>query len=91
MGAVMARRHPRCGASGAGSGGAMEICGDTAGAHLTEDEREAVSLEGTNQKGKRTSANTPPTRGLAGPARLNLAHERREASGAGWAEGQVGR
>jgi hypothetical protein len=45
----MARRHPRCGAGGVGSGGTMEISGDTAGvdsvgektkltagAHLTE-------------------------------------------------------
>jgi hypothetical protein len=31
MGAVMARRHLRCGASGAGSGDAVEIGGDTAG------------------------------------------------------------
>jgi hypothetical protein len=30
MGAVMARRHPRCEAGGAGSGGAVEIGSDTA-------------------------------------------------------------
>jgi hypothetical protein len=30
MGAVMARRHPRCEAGGAGSGGAVEIGGGTA-------------------------------------------------------------
>jgi hypothetical protein len=31
MGFVMARWHPRCGAGGSGSGGVMEIGGDTAG------------------------------------------------------------
>jgi hypothetical protein len=31
MGAVMAWRHPRCRASGAGSSGMVEIGGDTAG------------------------------------------------------------
>jgi hypothetical protein len=75
----MARRHPRCGAGGAGSGGVVEIDGDTA------------SSEGANQKGKRTSANTPPTHGLAGPAMMASARERRGASGAGWAKGRVGR
>jgi hypothetical protein len=44
-----------------------------------------------NQKGKCTSANTPSTRRLAGPARLNSPRERREASGAGWADGREGR
>jgi hypothetical protein len=37
--------------------------------------------EGVNQKGKRTSANAPSTHGLARPAGLDLARERREASG----------
>jgi hypothetical protein len=37
--------------------------------------------EGVNQKGKRTSTNAPSTRGLAGPAGLDSACERREASG----------
>jgi hypothetical protein len=37
--------------------------------------------EGMNQKGNRTSANAPSTRGLAGPAGLDSACERREASG----------
>jgi hypothetical protein len=37
--------------------------------------------EGVNQKGKRTSTNAPSTRGLAGPAGLDSARERREASG----------
>jgi hypothetical protein len=53
--------------------------------------KEAASSEGANQKGKRTSANTPSTRGLAGPAGLDSARERIEASGAGWANGRVGR
>jgi hypothetical protein len=44
-----------------------------------------------NQKGKRTSAKTPPTHRLDGPARVASARERRGASGAGWAKGQVGR
>jgi hypothetical protein len=60
----------------------------TARAHMTE-RRERGG--GTNQNGKRTSANMPSTRGLARPARLNSARERREASGAGWANGRVGR
>jgi hypothetical protein len=63
----------------------------TAQAHLTERREGGGSSEGANQKGKRTSANTPLTRRLAGPARLNSARERREASGAGWANGRVGR
>jgi hypothetical protein len=36
--------------------------------------------EGVNQKGKRTSANAPSTHGLARPAGLDSARERREAS-----------
>jgi hypothetical protein len=42
--------------------------------------------EGVNQKGKRTSTNAPSTCGLAGPAGLDSAREKREASGS-----QVGR
>jgi hypothetical protein len=100
MGAVMARRHLRCGAGGTGSGGAMEIDSDTAGVGSTGEKTKPIAgahstarREGGGQLGRRepkikcTSANTPPTRGLAGPARLNSARERREASGAGWAEG----
>jgi hypothetical protein len=37
--------------------------------------------EGVNQKGKRTSANAPSTRGLAGPTGLDSTHKMREASG----------
>jgi hypothetical protein len=37
--------------------------------------------EGVNQKGKRTSANAPSTRGLAGLAGSDSSRERREASG----------
>jgi hypothetical protein len=53
--------------------------------------------EGVNQKGKRTSANVPSTRGLAGPAGLDSARERREDSGSqlgrrsGGPHGQPGR
>jgi hypothetical protein len=36
--------------------------------------------EGVNQNGKRTFVNVPSTRGLAGPAGLDSARERREAS-----------
>jgi hypothetical protein len=43
MGAVMARRHPRCEAGGAGSGGAVEIGGDTAEVGGTGGEDEADS------------------------------------------------
>jgi hypothetical protein len=63
----------------------------TARADLTERREGGGQLESVNQKGKRTSANTPSTRGLARPARLNFARERREASGAGWANDRVGR
>jgi hypothetical protein len=65
MGAVMARRHPRCGAGGTGSGGAMEISGDTAGvgiaggktkltagAHLTERREGGGQLGRREPKGK---------------------------------------
>jgi hypothetical protein len=43
MGAVMAQRHPRCGVGGAGSGGMVEIGGDTAGVgwHGGEDEADS--------------------------------------------------
>jgi hypothetical protein len=40
-----------------------------------------AAREGVNQKGKRTFANEPSTHGLAGPAGLDSARERREASG----------
>jgi hypothetical protein len=43
MGAVMARWHPRCGVGGAGSGGAVEIDGDTAGVGRCGGENEADS------------------------------------------------
>jgi hypothetical protein len=82
----MVRRHPRCGAGGAGSGGVLEIGGDTAGVGRRGGEDEADSrgpldretrgrwggkaLEIHHQNGKRSSANTPPTHGLAGAARL---------------------
>jgi hypothetical protein len=46
--------------------------------------------EGVNQKGKRTSANTPSTRGLAGPVGLDSADERREASGSRLGRRRVG-
>jgi hypothetical protein len=50
-----------------------------------------------NQKGKRTSANAPSTRGLAGPTGLDSTRERREASGSrlgrrpGGPQGRLGR
>jgi hypothetical protein len=53
--------------------------------------------EGMNQMGKRTSAKVSSTRGLDGPAGLDSAHERREASGSqrgqrpGGPQGQPGR
>jgi hypothetical protein len=50
-----------------------------------------TSSEGANQKGKRTPAETPPTRGLDGPAREVSACRDSEASEAGWAKGRVGR
>jgi hypothetical protein len=40
-----------------------------------------LAQEGVNQKGKCTFTNAPSTHGLAGPARLDLARERREACG----------
>jgi hypothetical protein len=43
MGAVMARWHPRCGAGGVGSGGVMEIVGDTTGVGQRGGEDEADS------------------------------------------------
>jgi hypothetical protein len=43
MGAVMARRHPKCGAGGTGSGGATKIGGDTAGVGQRGGEDEADS------------------------------------------------
>jgi hypothetical protein len=43
MGAVMARRHPRYRAGGAGRGSAMEIGGDTAGVGQRGGEDEADS------------------------------------------------
>jgi hypothetical protein len=46
--------------------------------------------EGVNQKEKRTFANAPSTRGLAGPTGLDLARERREASGS-WVGRKVSR
>jgi hypothetical protein len=42
-GAVMARRHPRCGAGGVGSGSAVEIDSDTAGVGRRGGEDEADS------------------------------------------------
>jgi hypothetical protein len=61
----MARRHPRCGAGGTGSGGAVEIGGDTvgsggagektkltAGAHLTERREGGSQLGRREPKGK---------------------------------------
>jgi hypothetical protein len=44
-----------------------------------------------NQKGKCISVETPLTHGPDGPTRKASACGGREASGAGWAKGQVGR
>jgi hypothetical protein len=63
---------------------------DSPGPHDREM-RGGSQLGRREPKGKRTSVNTPSTRGLAGPARLNSARKRREASGAGGANGRVGR
>jgi hypothetical protein len=43
MGAVMAWRHPRCGAGSAGSGSTMEIGGNTAGVGQRTGEGKADS------------------------------------------------
>jgi hypothetical protein len=55
-----------------------------------ETREKRPAQEDVNQKGKRTSAKTPPTHGLDGPARVASAHERRGASGAGSAKCRVG-
>jgi hypothetical protein len=54
---------------------------DSQGPVVRETRERRPAQEGVNQKGKRTSTNTPSTPGLAGPAGLDSAHERREASG----------
>jgi hypothetical protein len=86
-------RWPRIG-GGAGELGRLEV-GDGADSRcpVVRGTRERwPAREGVNQKGKRTSTNAPSTHGLAGPARLDSARERREASGSrvgrkvGWAE-----
>jgi hypothetical protein len=51
----------------------------------------AISSEGANQKGKRIPAETPSTHGPDGPTRKASAYGGREAGGAGWAKGEVGR
>jgi hypothetical protein len=50
-----------------------------------------TSSEGATQKGKRISAETPSTHGPDGLARKASACGGREAGGADWAKGQVGR
>jgi hypothetical protein len=54
---------------------------DSRGSVVRGSRERRPAREGMNQKGKCTSANTPSTRGLAGPAGLDSARERREASG----------
>jgi hypothetical protein len=68
--------------------------GLTRGAHASAVDREkAPRTEGVNQRRKRTSAITPTARvGQGAWAGLwALACGRREANGAGWAKGRVGR
>jgi hypothetical protein len=89
---VTARWHPRCGAGGArwpGIGGVTGelrwlVVGDGAdswGPVVRGTRERRPAQDGVNQKGKHTSASAPSTHGLAGPAGLDLAYERREASG----------
>jgi hypothetical protein len=102
-GAVKARRHPRPGAGGAGSGGAEESWPGSAVAvektKLTSgplvsvvDREKALRMEGVNQRRKRISANTPTPRvdRASWAGQLASASGRRGASGAGWAESRVG-
>jgi hypothetical protein len=55
MGAVMARRHPRCGAGGVGSGDVVEISGNTARVerHGGEDEADSRGLLDRETRGRR--------------------------------------
>jgi hypothetical protein len=85
------RGERRCGGFTAG---AVEKMGLTRGAHVSAVDREkAPRTEGVSQRRKRTSATTPTARvGRAALAGLCAsAYGRREASGAGWAKGRVGR
>jgi hypothetical protein len=60
MGAVMARRHPRCGVGGARSGGAMEIGADTAGVGQrgVEDEADSRGPLDREMRGRRPARKT---------------------------------
>jgi hypothetical protein len=63
----------------------------TAGAHLTE-RREGGGQLGRREPKRKTYFRKYATDArLAGPARMDSAHERRGASGADWAKGRVGR
>jgi hypothetical protein len=68
---------------GAGMLGRLEVGdgADSRGPVVRGTRERQPAREGMNQKEKRTSANAPSTRGLAGPAGLDSARERREASG----------
>jgi hypothetical protein len=67
---------------GAGELGRLEVGdgADSLGPIVRGMRERRLAREGVNQKGKRTSTNAPSTRGLAGPAGLDSARERREAS-----------
>jgi hypothetical protein len=75
-------RWPRIGGC-AGELGRLEVGdrADSRGPVVRGMRARWLAQEGVNQKGKRTSANTPSTCGLAGPAGLDSTRERREASG----------
>jgi hypothetical protein len=57
------------------------------------DREKVRRTEGVNQRRKRTSANTPTARvgRAAWAGQWASAYRRREASGASWAKGRVGR
>jgi hypothetical protein len=59
---------------GAGELGQLEVGdeADSRGPVVRGMRERQPAREGVNQKGKRTSANAPLTRGLAGPAGLNF-------------------
>jgi hypothetical protein len=67
---------------GAGELGRLEVGdgADSRGPVVRGTRERHPAREGVKQKGKRTSANAPSTRGLAGPVGLDLTRERREAS-----------
>jgi hypothetical protein len=79
------------GISRSGGAGWLEATrGSGNGRPAGEEDKSDSQLKRREPKGKMYFANTPSTRGLARPTMLNLARERREASGANWANGRVG-